>query len=537
MNASLIYLKSQYESVVLLIRRVLCLCALLCAPAGIAQEHAEPWAVLDSFPAEIDVVAVLENPAQQLLSESGQRSRKLLGSTGMFGKSHRAWATLGELFETDGDGVIGTLLSGRVVVLVDSLFEQSGNPLGLISSADTNWVVMAEVDAADLKGLRKKLKPVPREIVNGVAVYGLESGRYWFVMLRGEDGESSRVMLSPKGGRALLERALQAALKGGELHEDAVIPRWDGGGDWSVALRVRVGGAGGLMGERWDGAGQHLRAFVGGNDAEGLEISLALPIEGEIPRGRAPLGLLGALDGDIVMAMAASPVMRLVFGEDGSFSVRLRDSFSPDGTVLEPDGSLFVVSADDTGSLGRNSGPMGMTVMSIFGKGEVDAASIDELIEPLVFDKVAARSRFPGSRSSGQRSYGGMFPEAVRSHTVGSEQIETNVSWLTTQRAGSSEFVLSLSGEGVDTRSRVRMLSDAADSLDAVGMGWLDDEPAASSVVMSGFIRVQALLDSMKDIQWLGNMDSITGFERISWEVVDDEGALRGTVLVEKGLE
>ena len=41
----------------------------------------------------------------------------------------------------------------------------------------------------------------------------------------------------------------------------------------------------------------------------------------------------------------------------------------------------------------------------------------------------------------------------------------------------------------------------------------------------------------MEDMQWLGNMDMITGLDRISWEVVDDEGALRGTVLIEKERE
>lgn len=511
------------------------MCALLCAPAAAAQEQAEPWGLLDSFPAEIDVVAVLDNPAEHLLSETGRRSRKLLGSAGMFGKSHRAWGALGELFETDADGVIGTLLSGRVVVLVDSVFGRSINPLKLISNADTNWVVMAEVDGSDLKGLRKKLKPVPREIVHGVAVYGLESGRYWFVMLKGEDGKKSRVMLSPKGGRELLERGLLAVLEDGELDEESVLPSWTGSGEWSVALRARVGGAGGLLGERWGGAGKHLKALVGESETDGLEISMTLPIEGEIPRGHAPLGLLGALGEDTVMAMAASPVMRLVFGDDGSFTVTLKDSLIPDGTVLEPTGSLFVVSADDTGNLGRDSGQMGMTVMSVFGMGEVDAGSIDELIEPLVFDDGGAR--YPRARKTGQGSYGGMFPDAIRSHTVISNQIETNVSWLTTQRAGSSELILSLAGEGIDTKSRVQVLSEAADSLDAVGMGWLDDKPAASSVVMSGFIRVQALLDSMKNIQWLGNMDSITGLDRISWEVVDDEGALRGKVQIKKGLE
>ncbi|MBL4810478.1 MAG: hypothetical protein JKY43_10535, partial [Phycisphaerales bacterium] len=239
MNASLICLKIQFQSVILLIRRVLCLCTLSCASAGMAQEHAEPWALLNSFPAEIDIVAVLDNPAEQLLSETGQRSRALLGSVGMFGKSHRAWGALGELFETDADGVIGKLLSGRVVVLIDSVFEQAGNPMGLISSADTNWVVMAEVDGADLKGLRQKLKPVPREIVRGVAVYGIESGRYWFVMLRGEDGKKSRVMLSPKGGRELLDRVLPAVLEGSKKIDDGTVtPRWAGAGDWSAALRV-----------------------------------------------------------------------------------------------------------------------------------------------------------------------------------------------------------------------------------------------------------------------------------------------------------
>ncbi len=133
----------------------------------VREDH---WSIVDTFPADIDLVAVVDDPSEQLLSGAGRASRTMLGSIGMFNKTRRAWGALGDLFETDADGVVGALMSGRVVVLVDGVFDETSNPLKVMYAADTNWAVMGEVDTEVFEQLRKKLKPVPREIVDGVSI-------------------------------------------------------------------------------------------------------------------------------------------------------------------------------------------------------------------------------------------------------------------------------------------------------------------------------------------------------------------------------
>jgi len=505
-------------------------------------EPEEPWALLDSFPGDVDVVAVMENPAQQLLSDEGRASRKFIGSMGMFGKSRHAWEALGGLFGTDADGVMGKLLSGRVVVLIDSLYESSQNPLSMIKSVDTNWVVMAEVDGDSFKALRKKLKPVPREIVYGVAVYGIEQGRYALVMLKGKDGGKSRVMLSPKGGRGLLERGLGVVLESDfDDRGDVPVPIWEHENEWGLAVRIRVDGWVGdrlIAGNGEAGAGSsregthHVRALIGDGES-GTEILLAMPFTGENASGRAPVGMLSGLDERAVVAMAASPVMQLAFDEANGLTIALRGGEPLKGTVLEPAGSLFVLSGDDVSNMSAN-GPMGLTVLSLFEKGEVDAGSMDALIEPLVSGG-GGGARFPGGVTGERRLYGGRFPGAIRSHAVVDEYgIETRVAWKATGRSGSSDLIFSFSDAELaeDIGDRVRMLDDVAASMDAVGGGMI-----ASPVVMSGFIRVRELFESFPGMPWVEQESMLGGLEHVSWEIVHDETALRGTVLIEKGRE
>lgn len=521
-------------------QRAVVVFALLCACPGYAGETDDPWGLVDSFPPDIDVVVVVDNPAEQLLSDSGRGARSFMGSIGMFAKTQRAWGAVGELFETDVDGVIDRLLSGRVVLLVDSLMENSENPLKLMYTADTNWVVTAEIDEGSLADLRAKLKPVPREIVSGVAVYGIESGRYWLVMLNAKNEQSARVMLSPKGGRALLERSLTAIVNGKRGVDDGV-PRWADDRSWSVAARVRV--------DQWvrrawgtgvtTGHAEHIRLIVGGHD-NGLEVSLAMPFEGEIETGHAPVGLLGGLDEDIVVAMASSSITRLILDDEDGLSISLKreqiqSAKDAGSTVLEPAGSLFVFHREDVERI-NDEDSMGMTVLASFGVGEVDAASMDAIIEPLVFDEGGMYQGI-GQRDMG--SYGGMFPGAVRSHSVLDDDGQvTNLSWLTTERSGSSDLILSFGDDSVETGPRVRLLGDVASSFDAIGGNVGNGGGVVKNpVALSGFARLGALIESVGQMQWLGERDDFEQLGLLTWEVVHERGVLHGTVMIEKGRE
>lgn len=549
----------------LLRRLLLCLCILGISHPAIARDAimhpdepaiVDPWSVLDSMPADIDIAAMVENPARHLLSESGQASRSFLGSLGLMNKTKRAWSTLGELLESDADDAVETLMSGRVVLLVDSLFENSGNPLSLMSTADTNWVVMAEVDDAAFAKLRKKLKPVPREIVAGVPVYGIEQGRYALVMINGHDGGLGRVMLSPKGGRALLERSLEAVVAQAKLNKVMLVsqgptPHWEPGRAWSLALRVRADVV--LPGfesehDRPATGSRHLRVLAGTTQT-GFEVSMAIKAHGDIPLGRAPVGLLGGLGDDVVLAMASSSVMRLALDDEEGLSIFLGDAKGRPGTVLSPDGSLMVLTNDDTRLLGGGDGPVGFTVLSVFEEGRVNALTMDELIEPLVMqdDDVSDGRLFPRTSQSTPLMYNGKFPSAVRSQSVIDEDGKvTLVSWKTTERRGSSDLIFSLADDGINTGQRVRMLDRAAGLLAAVGdsdRNGTGGAPALSSVVMSGFVRVGGLLSSMPEWKLVGgglfgdgpaSATNELGLDRVRWEVVDDSGVLRGTVQFEK---
>ncbi len=520
----------------------------------------DPWSVLDSMPADIDIAAMVENPAQQLLSESGQASRSFLRSLGVMSKTRQAWASLGELFGSDADGAVKALMSGRVVLLVDSLFENSDNPLALMSTADTNWVVMAEVDDDAFVNLRKKLKPVPREIVAGVPVYGIEQGRYALVMINGQEGGLGRVMLSPKGGRALLERTLETIVY--QLKQSRVepivkgpVPLWEQGRSWSLALRVRADAI--LPGIESEEIGQqevgsrHLRMLAGTTET-GFKVSMALQANGEIPLGRAPIGMLDGLGDHVVMAMASSSVMQLALDDEEGLSIFLGHAKQRPGTVLTPDGSLMVLTEDDTRLFGSDESPMGFTVLSVFEEGGVDAVTMDAIIEPLVMNDgnasgVGASGLFPSAPQNTPLQYNGKFPNAVRSQSVLDEEGKiTRVSWKTTERRGSSDLIFSLGDEETNTGGHVRMLDRAAGLLAAVGdpdQSGMGGAPALSSVVMSGFVRVRTLLNSMPEWKWVGaglmgngevSETNEPGIDLIKWEVVDDAGVLRGSIRFEK---
>lgn len=470
----------------------------------------------------------------------------MLGSIGMFNKTRRAWGAIGALFETDADGVVGALMSGRVVVLVDGVFDETSNPLKVMYAADTNWAVMGEVDTEVFDQLRKKLKPVPREIVGGVPVYGIESGRYLMVMLKGVDGSKSRVMLSPKSGRDLLERALGAVMNApAQPVARHAIPRWSFDEGWGVAMRIRVDAWTGMLGrfgwETQTTKPEHLRCVLGSTD-DGVEVSVAMVYRGDIPCGQAPVGLLGALGDDTVIAMAAASVIRMDLIEEGGLSIMLGNSVddrikvgtldrSVEGTTrLIPEGSLFVFSTQDMSTMDDQDG-VGMTVLSSYQAGAIDAELVDSVIEPLVLDAT------DGSRRT---QYNGLFPKAVRTCELeDADDQSSRVSWLTSQRTSGSELIFSFSGNKVDTGARVRKLSEASAAFDAINagrnLGGIEQgndrlADGGSSVLLSGFIRVGALLESMADTQWMGNVELISDLGLVSWEVLLDDGVLRAKV-------
>lgn len=507
------------------------------------EDRREPWGLLDSFPEDIEFIAVLDQPSKQLLSGSGKAARSFVGSMGLFSKTRFAWRSLGEILETDADGVVEKLMSGRVVLMVDGLFDGNANPLNLMVTADTNWVVMAEVDDPTMALIRKKLKPVPRELVGGgIAVYGIEQGRYSMVMLNGDAHNKPRVILSPKGGRGLLERALQGINRGQRVVEPGALPVLTDAQDWSVAVRVR---ADRLFGSMLDslttkknlGRGLfHVRGLIGGNEA-GMELAIAMPYDEEVLHGRAPIEMLSAMDEQVICAGVTSSITKMNFDIVGGLSVLMRESnaiqTANQDRVLAPSGSLFVFTADDLNKL-DDDGPLGLTILSVFDRDQIDAVSADALIEPML------NQSLPGGVGAGlgglamnPSSYSGQFPRAVRAHTVVDDDgVRTQVAWKASPRSETSELVISIGDDPIRAGDRVRMLDRASETLDAIG-GSTKDSP----VVFQGFLRLGELVRALNQVRWMGvgQVDESLGL--VTWEIVQDRAALRGQLMFEKPVE
>jgi hypothetical protein len=530
MNASLISLNLNIRGFVLTARRWCCAMVLLCG-GGVMAQQSGPWELVDSFPADIDLVAVVDNPAKALLSDEGQASRGFIGSIGLFGKTRQAWGSMAELLGTDADGVIEQLLSRRVVVVVDSLIEHTENPVMMINTADTNWVLMGEVaEGSDaFVALRKRLKPIPREIVSGVAVYGIEQGRYALVMLNPSDGQAGRLILCPKGGRDLLERVLESVKGAKAIAAEAPIPVWRQDSDWALALRVRADSWIERFQDQTPISRSHVRLFMGKSE-EGVAMELAMPYRGNRIQGDAPIGMLDALAEDVVGAMATAGIFRLVLDQEEGLSILLRsdDPGDLEGTVLEPNGALMVFDGDDLRSIQRGTDSMGMTMLSIFDAGGVDASGMDAVIEPMVFEDTGS---FPGVSQNVGGSYRGLFPKAVRTHEIIDQQgLAGNVSWLTSQRSATSDLIFSFGDTDTDTAKRVRSISELVASLDAIGGG-----EAQNAVIMKGYARIRALIDSLGASAWLGSKTKLDEMGFVRWEVVQEAKALRGSVRIEPG--
>jgi hypothetical protein len=514
----------------MMMQRLCCAVVLLCSGWSLAQQD-NPWGFIDSLPSDLDLVAVVDNPARAMLSAEGQASRGFIGSMGLFGKTRQAWGSMAELLGTNADGVIEQLLSERVVIVVDSLIEREVNPFLMVNKADANWVLMGEVSGGkDAFGaLRKRLKPIPREIVNGVAVYGIEQGRYALVMLNPKEGEDGRVMLCPKGGRALLERVLGSIQKQDELQLHAQpTPSWRGQDDWSIALRVRVDSWTQLLDERDAGKSKHVRLLMGKSDG-GVAVELAMPFDGEQFSGAAPVGILDALDDDVVGAMASAGIFQLVLDDQEGLSILLKGNELPkSGSVLEPAGVLMMLDRDDLRLIQNGVESMGMTMLSIFDVGAVDASSMDAAIEPMVFRDP---TNFQGVSAQASGSYQGLFPKAVRSHEISDEFGEvSNVSWLTSERSESSDLIFSFGDQDTETSKRVRSVSELVASLDAIGGGVVQ-----SAVVLKGFAKINALAESFGASAWMGTDATIEDMGTVRWELLQEVGALRGRVMIEIG--
>jgi len=494
---------------------------------SLARAAESPWDTIARYPDDIDVVLVLENPADRLLlGEAGQTARGKLAAFGMFTETERAWAAMADSFGMTPDDGIRALLSRRAVVLWDRVGDTAQNPLSFIAAADDRWVLSAEVDDEFVRRVRKQLKPVPRRIHQGKPVFAIEQGRFQLVIVEGNDAEPTRMIISPRAGSELLDRVLDSlagfnpAQPGTRLGARAAEIQREVEPGWVLAGVValdRFLDTNETTGDRDPHAGkpdqQPVMSLVIQAQGDHWRARVASDLQLDLPEYGAPVAMLEAVGGDAVFVMAntSSVVPEITPGSLG---------FTMSTSVSSGGGSLVVVSqgAGETGA----SRLVTTVLTGIQGVGAVGASGVDRSMEALFTDpQTGAGPQFAGRFPRAIRTQSRTIEGAAEARWIGDS---LQCSWIHRNRRDAEQMLFAIGPEGADTAQRVRWLSEAADTIDAIGQTRNQRTVVSRGVLRPGTMGPMLFGDEP------GVLSGLLGtVDRASWELQRASFGVRGT--------
>lgn len=486
----------------------------LLAPLAAADDDDDlgVFAPLGSIPAEVDAAAVFDNPAESiLLSPVGRSMRALLASVGIFTQTERAWQSLADAFDAPVDDTILGLLSKRVIVVWDGFELADPSVQGLTDSIDSRWALACEVQPAYLDTIRNAMRPVKRDIVHGRAVYAIEQGRYRIALLDApRPGEPAIILLSPRSGAELLHAVLASIV--GRDAKDAPLPAITAGHEpmlrelnthhaldsdahYAFAMIARTPIFRALINQpvEPDQRADHTLAAIVTLDRGTLSCHFAsdLPVPDTLPD--APVELYEASSPDAIFALASARAPGLMIRQSGmhlglSATDLTRDQDTP-GLFDAP--ALLVM---------QPSGPGGdYALSSVLVQTHRDPGQTARLADE------AMQSMIAGYDPDQAPDFGGRLPDAIRSvalhprdrgsPTSGSSWLGSapRLAWISTTGSDSDLFIASITPATTDPAVTLRLLQDAARSLNALG-----DRPR-SGVLLRAMIRPGHMLKALSD--------------------------------------
>lgn len=469
-----------------------------CGHARAVQDET-PWSVFGVLPAQVDTAAAFNRPGTMLLASSPTRvATEAAAEAGLFRETRRAWGALAHTLGLSTDDAARTLLGGRVVIGWQGL--AADGMVAAAASADARWVLIAEIDAATARQVRSRLNAVPRRIVGDRAVYSVDAGRMGMAVV--EVGSTARLVLAPNGAAGLLDAVVlgqDAPGVLGRMGSDALGEVRDG---WSALLVVRIPGE------------DHAAAGELRSSAEGWGLRFAARSESDENPAGAPIGALGEVGGDAVLAVATAGAPR-ASGNQLDLRVRL-------GAVEEPGPSPEVRFESGAVMVLREThdavGVAGLTALLV-----TRAQTDDRFPERL--DRMVS-GMIGGHHPPEHR---GAFPEAVRTHTIGEEIGEAwpgpdgQVAWCFGQDAGgpSGVVAVAVAPSGVDPSGVARKGREAWDR------GASLNDP---SVITTGY----ALPARMAGLLGLPESSPMTALakavNRADWTVRRADGFVRGDI-------
>lgn len=489
---------------------------------SLVRAEDSPWSTIDQYPDDVDAVLVLMNPAERiLLGETGPAARSSLTSFGLFTETERAWESLSDSFGMDPDECIRALLSKRVVILWDHLNATAQNPLQLLASADSRWVLSAEVDEVFVRRVRKHLKPVPRRIHQGKPIYAIEQGRFQLVIVDGLDAAPSRMIVSPRSGIELLDRVLDAfahpAQDSSRLAERAEKTVGNADPDWVLAGVIALDQFRAADDSTDINQSDAVMSIVLHADNEDWNARIATDLQIDLPSHGAPVALLEAVGGDAVLVMANTAGLSAE-SSPGSFGFSL-SSDSESST-----GSLVIVSKETIEDTDQPS--LVATVITGMGAEQSNsAAAVDQIMEGL----------FRDADTGIAPAFAGRFPNAIRTQ---SRELRADAqdkwfgdtlqcSWVHRKSARSAEgqMIFSIGPSGADTAKRVRWIREAASTIDAIPS--VHERPG---VVSMGKLRPGSAAPLIFADQSGVLSGLLSAIDQASWELQRSGSGLRGSV-------
>lgn len=152
-----------------------------------------PRHAAESMPADLDLIAVVDNAAALRRTEAGPGlealSRALLSPEGAMKK----WSLFARSIGLTEAEAFDAIFGARVVVVASDLWGDR-----------SQWALLAEVSRDTERRLRKTLRAAPRALVAGRAVYAVENGRFELTMQ--ERGSFTHLLITRADDRALFDR-------------------------------------------------------------------------------------------------------------------------------------------------------------------------------------------------------------------------------------------------------------------------------------------------------------------------------------------
>lgn len=115
-----------------------------------------------------DLVIVIDNAAGLATTPAGRGTLRVLEDVGLFSGTSVAWAELAAALGMSPEAALAAMAGSRTMLM--AAHETAERPAG--------WALLTEVSPQTERLIRERLKPVPRQIVDGQPVLMLENGRF-----------------------------------------------------------------------------------------------------------------------------------------------------------------------------------------------------------------------------------------------------------------------------------------------------------------------------------------------------------------------